>query len=71
MLLAPEKLLEYMLVPFTVATPLFLRVLGAEASQHNRLGSNTYKRLNLGLVASAIGMMNFKNTAETVRYQNQ
>ena len=29
MLLAPEKLLEYMLVPFTVATPLFLRVLGA------------------------------------------
>eukprot|EP00240_Pyramimonas_obovata_P002243 CAMPEP_0118928404 /NCGR_PEP_ID=MMETSP1169-20130426/5659_1 /TAXON_ID=36882 /ORGANISM="Pyramimonas obovata, Strain CCMP722" /LENGTH=450 /DNA_ID=CAMNT_0006870359 /DNA_START=62 /DNA_END=1414 /DNA_ORIENTATION=- len=77
MLLAPGILLEYMQVPFTAATPLFLRVLGAvqlygvtasyvlkEAADNDRMGSNTYKRLNLGMIANAMGMMAFKATAE-------
>ena len=49
-----------------IAHGMFART--QEASEHGRLGSNTYKRLNLGLVASSIGIMAFKATAEQVQY---
>eukprot|EP00242_Pyramimonas_sp_CCMP2087_P000101 CAMPEP_0198197132 /NCGR_PEP_ID=MMETSP1445-20131203/716_1 /TAXON_ID=36898 /ORGANISM="Pyramimonas sp., Strain CCMP2087" /LENGTH=341 /DNA_ID=CAMNT_0043866301 /DNA_START=419 /DNA_END=1444 /DNA_ORIENTATION=- len=77
MLSAPVVLLASMTIPSTSATPLLLRVLGAvqlygvaaaytlkDAAKHDRLGVNTYKRLNLGMIAAALGTMAFKGPAE-------